>query len=493
MTKQKPRAIKPDGTKKTSSKADREPRAPLAAKAPKANNVQSKPLKDHIADEPKFELTKARIGETTKTIISWSEGRLAPDPAAQNGLLKVKTSNVCGSEPSKKGPFGQTRNAENQDFYMKAGERSQVAPVSGACGTPGTQLRSQPSPATLLTRAYPGSVANTINSRIAVFDTDGHAKDEAGISKRQVPELRNNEVNKKGKGQDIISTVSRAQTQIRGAFQKAKKQTGSALGVSGQPVVAVRKKRGKKRAIRDSSIAQHSSVHTDSVGHADNVDQGVLSETALGELPAHQNSIATPGQARLPPGTITHVTMTDLASPALEQQLCHLIQGSAPPSQTPRMMMLLAPLAQELQAQIPHLKNIANCGNCGNAPELYIVCARCREMRYCGKYCQVWDWPLHRRVCVRCPSATDVEVDEQTRWLEDYWAGAMEMLEKSVVDPDLPVVAMGRAEASKEVPVRSGHELGGFEGAADLYWSRAMSLHLARGGKFEPDLFEKRV
>lgn len=84
-------------------------------------------------------------------------------------------------------------------------------------------------------------------------------------------------------------------------------------------------------------------------------------------------------------------------------------------------------------------------------------------------------------------------MDEQTGWLEDYWAGAMEMLEKSVVAPDPPVVAMGREEASKEVPVRGEHELGDFQDAADLCCSRAMSLHLARGGKLEPDLFEKRV
>lgn len=160
--------------------------------------------------------------------------------------------------------------------------------------------------------------------------------------------------------------------------------------------------------------------------------------------------------------------------------------------------MLLAPLAQELQALIPHLKDITNCGNCGKAPKRYLVCARCREMRYCGKYCQIWDWPLHRRVCARCPSATDVEVAEMEAWLEDHWTGAVEMLRQRVVDgPDqLPAAAAamgGRDEASQGGPdggARNG--VGDFQDAPGLEWSRAMSLHLARGGEFEPALFEKR-
>lgn len=92
-----------------------------------------------------------------------------------------------------------------------------------------------------------------------------------------------------------------------------------------------------------------------------------------------------------------------------------------------------APTVHDLQVHIPHLKDITKCASCGKEPKKYLVCARCLQTRYCGKYCQIWDWQLHGQVCVRSDNATDEEVAEFEDWVEEYWAGAMQLLSEKVV------------------------------------------------------------
>lgn len=272
----KPRDIEPDGTEETVIKVNCKPGAPLPSKIPEANDVQNKSLGDHVADEQDFQLTKTRTGNTAKTIISWSQGRLPSHPMTQNGLPNIETPSVRGREGSEKGPFAQIGNAENQGFQMKDSESPEVAPTPAVSGTPGMQLTSQPSPETLLTRACPWGATDTMDTRLTVSNTEKYTKDEAVVSEGQVPGSWKSKNGKQENGQEIISTVGRAQMQIQGAFQQDTK-LGSAFGIPGQPEAPVRKNRGQKRDIRDSTIAS-----------ADEVHRGFLSEKALGKLPAHQ-------------------------------------------------------------------------------------------------------------------------------------------------------------------------------------------------------------
>ncbi|ROV90391.1 hypothetical protein VPNG_10031 [Cytospora leucostoma] len=75
-----------------------------------------------------------------------------------------------------------------------------------------------------------------------------------------------------------------------------------------------------------------------------------------------------------------------------------------------------------------------NCGDCGKVPEKYLVCARCLKTRYCGKYCQIWNWPVHRQVCVASAEADTCESERQEEYLQGMWAGAIRQLEEGVVD-----------------------------------------------------------
>lgn len=70
------------------------------------------------------------------------------------------------------------------------------------------------------------------------------------------------------------------------------------------------------------------------------------------------------------------------------------------------------------------------CGDCGRAPERFIVCAKCLVVVYCGKYCQLWNWPAHKARCEGADEAVQEEVDEQERYLGDMWAAALRMLEE---------------------------------------------------------------
>lgn len=205
---------------------------------------------------------------------------------------------------------------------------------------------------------------------------------------------------------------------------------------------------------------------------------------------------------------------------------------SVPPSQAP---LNIAPatkksercstkILEELKRQVPHLTEETKCGNCGKVPRKYLVCVECLKTRYCGKYCQLWDWPLHELVCCRSVLAREQEVEQQKKWLEEYWSGAMDMLEHcsagsrhellqsegaesidtvdAVVHRDankdddsearVPVVGavVSRAEQDEDRSNMSGVTETRPPTPPSMYWSRAMSLHLARGGKFDSN-FEK--
>lgn len=79
------------------------------------------------------------------------------------------------------------------------------------------------------------------------------------------------------------------------------------------------------------------------------------------------------------------------------------------------------------QSQSPE-EDSEKCADCGRQPERYLVCAKCKEAIYCGRYCQLWNWPLHKTRCYTSDEADRVEVDQQEAYLGGMWAAALRML-----------------------------------------------------------------
>lgn len=86
--------------------------------------------------------------------------------------------------------------------------------------------------------------------------------------------------------------------------------------------------------------------------------------------------------------------------------------------------------ASESQEQV-RLENTINCGDCGKLRKKFIICARCLKTGYCGKYCQLWNWPIHREVCDASEEAVPGEVKRQEEYLEEAWAGALQVLREN--------------------------------------------------------------
>ncbi|KUI60943.1 MYND-type zinc finger protein MUB1 [Cytospora mali] len=83
-----------------------------------------------------------------------------------------------------------------------------------------------------------------------------------------------------------------------------------------------------------------------------------------------------------------------------------------------------------------YLHDISKCAGCGKTPRKFLLCVRCLKTRYCGKYCQIWDWPFHRRMCDASETANPGEVTKQKEYLDEMWAGALRMLKENVNDTD---------------------------------------------------------
>lgn len=159
-----------------------------------------------------------------------------------------------------------------------------------------------------------------------------------------------------------------------------------------------------------------------------------------------------------------------------------------------------------LHARLPHLDDPTKCANCGqNPPSSFIVCAQCEHVRYCRKYCQVWDWPLHLFVCQRSATAKEEEVRTLVIWAAEYWRGAITAiciaLANGVRLEDCPNDRIPAVEGGDDVQMeddggqeREEESQGGLARPAcpsSMYWSRAMSLHLAQGRRFKIGLFDE--
>lgn len=155
-------------------------------------------------------------------------------------------------------------------------------------------------------------------------------------------------------------------------------------------------------------------------------------------------------------------------------------------------------IQEQLRTRLPHLNDHAKCANCGKGPrpKSVIVCALCNKARYCGKYCQVWDWPIHLFVCGRLPDADAEAVKDLVVWTAAYWREAVVEICKAMASgtrfEDCPKVKVPREEdvrmkgngQKRKTRKRSAS-------SASMIWSRALSLHLAKGRRFTMDLFEE--
>lgn len=98
------------------------------------------------------------------------------------------------------------------------------------------------------------------------------------------------------------------------------------------------------------------------------------------------------------------------------------------------------------------------CADCGRAPERYLICAKCKEAIYCGKYCQIWNWPLHKNHCAASDEADQAEIGLLEGYMGDIWAAALKMLrEEKIAGGTLESLLLGEA-------VRNSHTRQAFMG-----------------------------
>lgn len=135
------------------------------------------------------------------------------------------------------------------------------------------------------------------------------------------------------------------------------------------------------------------------------------------------------------------------------------------------------------------------CADCGRSPERYLVCAKCKEAIYCGKYCQIWNWPQHKNRCVASDETDQAEIDLQEAYLGEMWADALKLLEdEKLAGGTLESVLLGEAVRHSHTRLASMGQANprGFVGfdvdasqsalndAQSLDSTRAMSLRLAQ-------------
>lgn len=91
------------------------------------------------------------------------------------------------------------------------------------------------------------------------------------------------------------------------------------------------------------------------------------------------------------------------------------------------------------------------CADCGRSPERYLVCAKCQAAIYCGKYCQIWNWPLHTTYCLASDDADHGEIELQEAYLGGLWAAALKGL-KVGEDAGGTLESMLLGEAARHSP-----------------------------------------
>lgn len=150
-------------------------------------------------------------------------------------------------------------------------------------------------------------------------------------------------------------------------------------------------------------------------------------------------------------------------------------------------------IREQLYSRLPYLKDHTKCTNCGRDPRPHtvVVCAQCNKAAYCSKYCQLWDWPIHLLMCDRSADLSSDVVKKLITSMATYWQGAMTEISKALKNGTRFEECTGGENSTKQDEQQRSH------GAAvppaspsSMLWSRALSLHLAKGGRFKVDLFD---
>lgn len=140
-----------------------------------------------------------------------------------------------------------------------------------------------------------------------------------------------------------------------------------------------------------------------------------------------------------------------------------------------------------------HEEDADKCADCGKAPERYLVCAKCQETIYCSKYCQIWNWPLHKTRCHKSDEAVQAEIELQETYLGDMWESALKMLkEENLAGGTVESLLLGEAvrhSATRPAFMGQGRPRGFVEFDVDAECSqsvnrtRAMSMRLAQSAQ----------
>lgn len=126
-------------------------------------------------------------------------------------------------------------------------------------------------------------------------------------------------------------------------------------------------------------------------------------------------------------------THTVLSPESGNSDLAHGARPSSFHHQQTQNSEHMAPAAPGIASQLCGLRQDLACGDCGKMREAVLVCVKCLDTSYCGKYCQIWNWPVHRQACKTSKEADPEEVNRMEEYLDDMWDGALELLEENVV------------------------------------------------------------
>lgn len=193
------------------------------------------------------------------------------------------------------------------------------------------------------------------------------------------------------------------------------------------------------------------------------------------------------GIGDLPQEAIEPANPAGLARPySTNPERMDSVPGSTPTDDGSEAASAYAP------GQSQNNEEVNKCADCGRAPKQYLVCAKCLQAIYCGKYCQIWNWPVHKARCHEANEADPAEIEIQEKYLGDMWAAALRMLEEEkLAGGTLESLLLGEAVGhSPTHPRFMGHE------SPDVHVShstpvdsqsmdrmRAMSMRLAQAAQ----------
>lgn len=401
--------------------------------------------------------------EPAKTIVSWNQGRLGGEETIQNvtfagteaeggdeGRSEIKETDLTertiltttSNQPAEPDPT-PTLNAVDfekivhtrSSTRIKKPEPDQARDMTGS-DKKVTKMKSSAQPKMPSVSRAPES-------------TETNEQDPMPYTMPR-PSQRSGNV-EEGAGRAVVTAINSAQSQIHGAVGFTEVHTSHEMS-------------GKKRTREDASSAQRAvptfrphtalpwpkgavSLGGPSHGETGNSDNTLPSmglwRPRIGSAAASQTEQLVTGENQdkvLPPllpavpAPAGREGSRPVAAAAASEKLATVQSAPPPPPTTIDRKQVPRSVAQQLLAHVPHLADITKCANCGLEPKKYLVCAQCQRTRYCGKYCQVWDWKLHELVCARSDNATDEEVRALEAWAKDFWDGAVQMLQENVVD-----------------------------------------------------------